>query len=110
MTGRIHIESSVACAVVCPFVYAVKVRFVVVLRGILAPVHLQDIDGIALEPIQAVVVVVPAIAAVAGGTGFPRLPAVVECPHARYCDLGGVAVLIAGSKYWQDERTKQNKC
>ena len=110
MPGRIHIEFSVACAVVCPFVYAVKVRFAVVLRGILAPVHLQDVDGIALEPIQAVVVMVAPVATVAGGTVFPRLPAGVECPHARYCDLVGVAVLIAGSKYWQDERTKQNKC
>lgn len=58
MTGRIHIESSVACAVVCPFVYAVKVRFVVVLRGILAPVHLQDIDGIALIPIETIVIMI----------------------------------------------------
>lgn len=77
MAGGIDIEFPVAGAVVHPLVNAVKVSFAVVLRGVLAPVHLEDVNRISFVPVQPVVVVIAPIAAVAGAGRFAGLtPAV----------------------------------
>ena len=77
VAGGIGIEFPVAGAVVHPLVNAVKVCFAVVLRGVLAPVHLEDVNRISFVPVQPVVVVIAPIAAVAGAGRFAGLtPAV----------------------------------
>ena len=109
MAGGIDIEFPVAGAVVLPLVNAVKIRFAVVLRGVLAPVHLEDVNRVSLEPVQPVVVVIAPIAAVAGAGRFAGLPPAVERPYAGYRDFSRAAVLIAGRQRGQDEGTEQNQ-
>ena len=87
---------------------AVKVGFAVVLRGILAPVHLQNVNRVSLIPIQAIVVVVSAISFIAGAGRFAGLPPAVERPYAGYRDFSRAAVLIAGRQRGQDEGAEQN--
>ena len=85
----------------------VKIRFAVILWGVLAAVHLQYVDAVALIPVQPVVVVVATITAVAGGAGFSGLPAAVESPHAGHGDFSRAAVLIADRQRGQDESAEQ---
>ena len=107
LPGGVNVEFPIAAAVVDPLVYTIKVRFAVILRGVLAAVHLQNVDGISLVPVQPVVVVVATITAVAGGAGFTGLSAAVESPHAGNRNFSRTAVLIAGRQRGQHHPAQQ---
>ena len=88
---------------------AVHIGLAFVLRGVLAPVNLKNVDAVPLVPVQAVVVMISPVAAVAGGTILAGLSPAVECPYFGYRNFGGIAVLIAGGKGWQNKGTEQCK-
>ena len=81
----------------------------VVLRGVLAPVHLEDVNRISFVPVQPVVVVIAPIAAVAGAGRFAGLTPAVKRPYAGYGDFACAAVLIARSQRGHNKGTEQNQ-
>ena len=87
----------------------IKVCFAVVLRGVLAPVYLEDVNRISFVPVQPVVVVIAPVAAVAGAGRFAGLTSAVERPYAGYRDFSCAAVLIAGGQTGHDKGTAQNQ-